>query len=656
MKPRVSKLHESLALIFDGARIKPRRSMREFAESDVIIPTGQYRGLPFRCSRQPYSRCLFDALDSGLWSEHVITGPSQSGKTLSAHVIPVLHRIAEVRRNIVNALPDIRMANDKWFSDFLPVILASPGLIDLLPKSGPGSKGGQVKNSIAFSNNAIMKYMTTGGSDQARAGFTADGGVFVTELAGFSASGESSVEANPLKQIEARMRSLTRRDRYLVAEGTVSLEDQLPWSLRANSTRSRLVSPCPHCEAWISPEREDLAGWDSAESEIEAGDKASFFCPACGESINESERLKSLQDLVLLHDGQTIRRGKVVGKLPETLRLWFRWSAWHNALLSVGDVAIDEWRKSRMDPESQEAENAERELCQFVWCTPYTPPKIVIDELAKGDVARRASDLPRGEMPDDTIWLGVGADCGMYALHWCVIAQRTAGGFHVVDYGTIDVLRRGTGTATTRGKDAGRALLEALAELKKRCEIGWSRRQPDHVLIDANYLADEVHAFARRAGTIFTPSLGRGMGQGSQEHYAHPVKKTLDIRVIGERFHVRRHPKHRTLYAMMDVNHWKSRIHRALRVDADQAGALTMFLDQQYHHETFDRHLRAEQQRQEFHARRGQVEVWTNDEKKPNHYFDATVGAMVGLAWCRESASASLPGETVGGVAYSFPR
>src|SRR5690242_9240513 len=65
------------------ARPRRLRSMREFAEQEIVIPDGPFQGRRFRCDRQPYTGLWFDAVDSGRWSRYVATGPTQSGKTLA---------------------------------------------------------------------------------------------------------------------------------------------------------------------------------------------------------------------------------------------------------------------------------------------------------------------------------------------------------------------------------------------------------------------------------------------------------------------------------------------------------------------------------------------------------------------------------------------
>jgi hypothetical protein len=95
------------------ARPQRLRSMREFAEEEVIIPDGPFAGRRFRCSTQPYIALWFDQVDSGHWSRFVATGPTQSGKTLSCFVIPLLYHLFEVGETVICGLPDMDMASDK---------------------------------------------------------------------------------------------------------------------------------------------------------------------------------------------------------------------------------------------------------------------------------------------------------------------------------------------------------------------------------------------------------------------------------------------------------------------------------------------------------------------------------------------------------------
>src|SRR6185503_16254118 len=179
------------------AQARPRRlrTMREFAESEIVIPDGPFVGRRFKCYRQPYTGLWFDAVDSGAWSRCVATGPTQSGKTLSCFVIPLLYHLFELGETVICGLPDMDMAADKWREDLLPAIERSR-YRDLLPAMGSGSRGGKVE-TIQFGNGATLKFMSGGGSDKSRAGFTARV-VVVTETDGMDRPGATSRESDKI--------------------------------------------------------------------------------------------------------------------------------------------------------------------------------------------------------------------------------------------------------------------------------------------------------------------------------------------------------------------------------------------------------------------------------------------------------------------------
>ena len=49
---------------------RERRTMRQFAEEEIILPPGgPLAGDLFSCETQPYTKLWFDAIDSGEWRE-----------------------------------------------------------------------------------------------------------------------------------------------------------------------------------------------------------------------------------------------------------------------------------------------------------------------------------------------------------------------------------------------------------------------------------------------------------------------------------------------------------------------------------------------------------------------------------------------------------
>ncbi len=132
-------------------------------------------------------------------------------------------------------------------------------------------------------------------------------------------------------------------------ECTVSTEQGRTWREYQDGTRSRIVLPCPHCSAWVAPEREHLIGWqDAAEPGRGPGARR----------VPLSRVQASLERRRIAHR-PTRRRGCCTGSRrstrtatsraqpPATDTLGFRWSAVHNLFITAGDLAADEWRARR---------------------------------------------------------------------------------------------------------------------------------------------------------------------------------------------------------------------------------------------------------------------------------------------------------------------
>jgi hypothetical protein len=247
--------------------LPPRlRTMRQFAEDEVVVPDGPFAGRRFSCKRQPFMALWFAEVDSGRWSRCVATGPTQSGKTLACFVIPLLYHLFEIGETVICGIPDMDMAADKWREVILPVIERSR-YRRLLPRLGRGSRGGRIE-AIQFRNGVTLKFMSGGGGDKSRAGFTSKV-VVITETDGLDRAGKGSRESDKIKQLEARTRAYGNRKRIYL-ECTVSTEQGRTWQEYQSGTKSRILLPCPHCHAWVTPEREHLSGWQSAANQSEA--------------------------------------------------------------------------------------------------------------------------------------------------------------------------------------------------------------------------------------------------------------------------------------------------------------------------------------------------------------------------------------------------
>lgn len=621
------------------------RTLEEFAEEEVILPNdgGPAGGQPFSVARQPYVALLWREIFSGLWSEIWICGPSQSGKTLSAFVILLIYIAAELRRNVGVCVPHEDMIADKWAVDIQPVFEASPTLSRLLPTTGPGSRKGVVKDSVRLTNGVVIKFYTPGGSDQSKAGFTSPF-IVGTEAAGFSRSTSTSKESDPINQIRARQRSISRfnadgtvnTNRLLTFEGTVTVEEDLPWSMKEESSDSRIVCPCVHCGEHVSPEREHFVGYEGAENEFDAAQRGAFHCPLCGEIYTDEHRIEMNRRSRLLHAGQVIDKdGTIHGDHPKTTTLFFRWSAWNNLFLPSADFAIDEWKASKLTPETAEYEQAEKAISQFIWARPYAPKLVGTSKLDASHVRNRTG-LPPLVVPSNAELLTAGIDIGRW---WCwlyVIAALADGTMQTVAAG-----RRSTGLEVPPGADVQRYEALAVQEcvesiLAELLVTGFASqsggiRTCDFVCVDSGYLPQAAITAARKFDRTKTMCvIGRGLSQMVRMRYVAPRRVGQVVRRIGNGYHLEFNAK-RGWHMYFDADAAKLAIQAGLRVEVGQPGSLVLPNGDPKDRALIARHMAAEVYSRRVEPGKGLVDEWKQTGQ--NHLLDCAGMAWVGLAY-----------------------
>jgi phage terminase large subunit GpA-like protein len=608
-----------------ASRAPRLRSLRQFAEDELVIPEGKYRGLKLRIHRQPYVGLLYNEMAPGRWRRTAIVGCVQAGKTFCGFVGPILWHLFEHRETVICGVPTMDVSADKWRDEILPAIRESR-YESLLPKIGPGSRGGTGNlTAVKFRHGPTLKFMSGHGGDEKRSSFTSRV-VVVTEADKMDEAGESSRETDPVSQLEARTASYDARERRMYLECTASIPTGRIWREYVAGTESRIACPCPHCGEYVTPEREHLHGWEDAATKLQAQRVAYFVCPACEKPIDDDQRNEMNQRAVLLHRGQSIdAAGRITGEPPETDTLGFRWNAFNNLFWSMGAIGAQHWSAARAENEDA----AERELQQFYWAKPWTSPDFDDTPLSSAAVTHRVRRYPRGILPNSTTHFTVGVDLGKYHGHLVALAGLSDRNLHVPDYQVFDVPSSSLGVE--------QATLTALRTLRELIEEGWAtedgaRRTPDRVVIDARYQMTSVFAFIRESGRRWLPALGHGVSQARRQFYNRPKKTGAVVKYIGEEYHVAWFPKDRVFVLESNADHWKSWTHQRLAVPiADGLGAMGFFHAMPREHTSIAKHITNERLVKEHVPGRGLVDRWVNEGRKPNHYFDALYLAGVGL-------------------------
>lgn len=608
--------------------VKPFRSLSQFAEQEIVLPDGPYSGQRFRFSRQPAHGAFFRAVDSGNWFRYACTGPQQSGKTLAFVVIPILYHLFERQQTVLFGLPSMDMANDKWKLDLRPAIAASQ-YARFLPRKGSGSQGG-TPELIQFSNGSNLKFITAGGGDEKRAGFTGPV-LVVTEVSHLDQVGGNSEEATKLKQMEGRVRAYRASGQARIyLESTVTIEQGRIWQEWSQGTAGEVVFQCHACDEWISPGRDNLIGWQDAATEAEAELLSRWACPRCGIVFDDARRLQQLKNCRLLHRGQSITPdGTVTGEIVQTKTMGFRYSAATNTFVTAGIVGADEWRGRR----EVDQVNAEKELLQWTWALPARPKEEDVEPLDFRAVMNRQSEWRRGLMPSDVVTIAAGVDVREKQLDWFVTAKRQNGQPLCIDYGYEPVLREASDLRT--------ALKQAVRYLQEKFDKGWEvegtghSRGIDIALIDIGWETDTIreslndHQLWRRA-------KGYGFRQHAGASYAAPGSKTAsrELRHIGEGWHdvvlVRDGKRFRELENNAD--HWKRRVHQSLTVASDSSAALLLpRTDKPEGRIEVAKQLTAERETTVFEVGKGTVRKWVQTFTR-NHLLDACYMSFVGLS------------------------
>ncbi|MCY2987981.1 MAG: phage terminase large subunit family protein [Planctomycetota bacterium] len=614
------------------------RPISQWVEQEIVIPTGQYAGNQYRHSRHPVSRIWFRELDRNYWWRHAVVAPTQNGKTFMGYVIPVVYHLFELGETVIVGLPDMRMADDKWQMDFLPVIEASR-YRDLLPSTGEGSRSGKIKSAVRFLNGAILRFMSAGGRDKARAGFPGCRVVAITETDGMDEAGENSREADKCKQIEARTRNRPAPERRAYLECTASIPEGKIWNEYTHGTKSKIMRPCPHCQAWVCPERANLKGWQDAPSEEDARERAAWHCPSCDHAWTQADREWGWERAVLVHDGQEVTpEGEIVGVAPKTRTLGFRWGPIDNPFTSAGDCGAEEWRAAH-DKDTKKKEGYEREICQWTNATPFASEDVTLIELGADDVESAAVQRKRGIIPAGTVGLTIGIDTHARILYWeakaIVLDADGSYRLHVFDHSTLKL------DATQLAREA---IIRGLRILKKQFDAGWLDESgktwtPSQVWIDSSYAPHQIAVYkfcvwANRdlpfMGEVWRPAKGHGEGQLRTTPYRAPNNKAGNVIYVGNDYWISRPKQGKTEFKGVQLVHvnadtWKTAVYEGFTVKAGEdgtlpAGAITLFEESGPDRAVYSAQICGEIPKEKTVKDRGKVMVWVY--VSANHWLD----------------------------------
>ena len=621
--PKINTTAQTIAAFWRNVRPTRLREMIPWAESELRLPSGPMEGRRYKVNRLPYARLLLPEL--GKWRRHVITGPTQSGKSWHAFAMVIAYYLFEMKEHVIVGLPDLNMAGSKWEKDIKPIIEQSR-YREFMPIRGAGSQGGKA-NLITFRNGKTLQFMAGGGNDKQRAAATARV-MIITETDGLDEVSQTSKEGqSKVDQLEGRVRSYGLEAKIFM-ECTVTNSKAKTWREYKAGTESRIACQCPACEAWVTPEREHFVGWDQAETKLEAGEKAAFSCPECGKLYSEDERRVMNEGAVLVHRGQEVTPdGKVVGDPPRTDTLGFRWSAFNNLLTPMSLIGMEEWQAER----SEDPIVADITIRQQVWCMPADVEEVEKVPLSIGIVRGSASGYfgrcngrEMWSVPDWTEYITAHIDVGLRVLNWSVNAHGPRGVRDIIAYGA---------TATEQPDVIGpeEAILAGLHQVRELIE---QRTDPHCVLVDCGHQFNDKAKNPRRIIYEFVLSCGGvwSAAMGLASWSAKPLSDDIEPSLTGAPwYYSKQQYLGQELWVVdFDPNHFKHLSHGSFLIapssrDLIRAnGSVTLFGNDPKAHNEFASQMNNE--RFEVDHKTGKS-AWKRHSH--NHYFDTDVGNIV---------------------------
>jgi len=628
LKVKLPSTKKVLRWFLAKCKSKPPLTMTEFSERDIVVAKGPFKNQRFRLSRQPFLRHWFTAIDSQKFPRHLLTGCTQSGKSLAGWIIPATYHLFQMNEGLILGTPTALIAMEKWKKDLEPIIKRSK-YRNLMPLTGAGSRGGEF-TSIDFRNGTSIKIMTGGGAgklgDKSRAHYETRVAA-ITEIDGFDEGSDLSIETDPVSQIEARTLAHGIMQKRIYLECTLSTKKGRTYRELKAGTDSYIVCQCPYCKSWVTPEREHLKGWQDAETEKEAYLKSYFICPACAYPLtqNDRENMNLKCDIKHRNDPEKV------------LTFSMRWNAFNNRMWVPGDIGVEEWKKEQCEDERVK-DDMERKLCQFYWSIPYESPEVNLTILDYKITNKRRGQTLKGEIPQWCDWITGGVDLHKRLGYYILLASRADDKGVICNYGKFEIAADDLGTDT--------ATRIALKDFQEFLETGFpvvdskERKMPLQVWFDSGF-ADSRQAlydFCHEFGTRYRPIKGYGGIKG--RNYLSPQKIDKNTIFVGLQYYFKYLRSDGIALVEIDSDYWKTRSHEALTIPVlvdgeEQAGAIQLYSSpDKNEHITITKHFSAERKTKVEVPGKGEMIKWIQ-ESRNNHFFDCLYISLCASNFCK---------------------
>lgn len=529
---------------------KVPRDIFEFAEQEILLPKGPRKGMHFDWDFAPFTRFIGEAIQDPRWRRVAVVGPTQNGKSLVATNIPMLYYLFEAQEDVIFGIPSMDLAGGMWADKIKPVILDCPKYRELLPTKGAGSRGGNF-TAVQLKNGTSLRFMGAGGTAAQMSSHTAKV-IIMSEIDKMDVAKGDGGEADPVSLIIDRADAF--EDSVIVMECTVTTEDGRIWQeAMVHGSGGKVYVPCVKCGQYQELTRERLVF--NKENQIVAEETARYSCVHCDAMWDNSDRLESLQYPLLVHKGQEVQNGKVIGEPPPTRTCGIHYNVLHSPLQSINKTAGQEWHA-----ENSELKDVKKNMTQSKWAIPWVDEDLNRENLTEGRLRSLASNCPYElrDVPEWVEFLTFSVDMQKGYCYWmCEGYNRSTMQSIVIEYGTID-----------QRSDNDVGLHNMLSDADEITREGWEREDgvilhPEVRMVD---LGGHWQAVVEDWLRDHRSWIGvKGIGQGQKNKLSHGK----DVFAIEGIVRVRRQKNGFKIW-FIEVDNTKAMVHDRYMLESDQ--------------------------------------------------------------------------------------
>lgn len=307
-----------------------------------------------------------------------------------------------------------------------------------------------------------------------------------------------SSEAHPYKLLLERNKSFAQHK--IIEASTPAAETDPFWESLGNSSWCKYKCPCPWCGELMefTFDKEHIKWQGETQEEIEK--TCRIICTNCCCELDDNMRRAAMQ------------KGKWVETNPkhEKGHSGYHINSLYSSWKTIGEVAWEFVKSNRSIMRAEALHNYYNSWLALPW-TDYKS-NITVDDV------RELVDLShyRGLIPDDMIYLALGADPGQGQTHYLVSAVCAGGVLRVVDWGQLSSV----------SSDKGKHGLQWLLENKTYLTKDGREYKIDIAYCDSGYMTGTVYDECR-AG--IQGLLNPTKGSGATGTYGRSLVKTNDL-------------------------------------------------------------------------------------------------------------------------------